>query len=89
MQFSVAIRTVLVDIRAGLAEYGIGSGVVWDSSDKSEYDECLLKAKVLLGGRRKDFELLETLLWENGEYFLLERHIGRLAKSAEFFQIRF
>jgi para-aminobenzoate synthetase/4-amino-4-deoxychorismate lyase len=45
--FSVAIRTVVVDRAAGRAEFGVGSGVVWDSVDRDEYEECLLKARVL------------------------------------------
>lgn len=36
--------------------------------------------------RRSDFRLLETLAWRAGEGFtLLERHLARLASSAEFF----
>ena len=43
--FSVAIRTaVLAD---GEGRYSVGSGVVWDSEADAEYDECLLKARVL------------------------------------------
>jgi para-aminobenzoate synthetase / 4-amino-4-deoxychorismate lyase len=45
--FNVAIRTVSIDRRAGRAEFGVGSGVVWDSVDRDEYEECLLKAAVL------------------------------------------
>ncbi|MBA2301685.1 MAG: chorismate-binding protein [Acidobacteria bacterium] len=45
--FNVAIRTVSIDRKAGLAGFGVGSGVVWDSVDRDEYDECLLKAAVL------------------------------------------
>ena len=46
-QFNVAIRTVVVDRQTGRATYGVGSGVVWDSDTDEEYDECLLKARVL------------------------------------------
>ncbi|MBP1702467.1 MAG: hypothetical protein H6Q38_1574 [Chloroflexi bacterium] len=83
--FNVAIRTVLVDRRLGVAEYGTGGGVVWDSTARGEYDESLLKAK-LLGKQPPVFSLLETLLWQPVEgYFLLERHIQRLRNSAEYF----
>ena len=84
-QFNVAIRTVVVDRQTGRATYGVGSGVVWDSDADEEYDECLLKARVL-GVQRPDFELLETMLWrpETG-VFLLDRHLERLAGSAEYF----
>ncbi len=45
MQFNVAIRTLLVDRDRGCAEYGIGSGIVWDSETVAEYEECLAKAR--------------------------------------------
>jgi len=32
-----------------------------------------------------NFKLIETILWENGDYFLLEKHLNRLLSSAEFF----
>lgn len=32
-----------------------------------------------------DFSLIETILWENGEYFLLDLHLKRLKKSAQYF----
>jgi len=37
--------------------------------------------------RRPDFELLETILLEDGSYFLRERHLERLAASAKYFGI--
>src|SRR5439155_12727836 len=30
-QFNVAIRTAVIDLRAGLLDFGVGSGIVWDS----------------------------------------------------------
>ena len=61
-RFNVAIRTVLIDKKRQEAEYGVGGGVVWDSTPEGEYAECLLKARVLTA-RRPDFSLLESLLW--------------------------
>ena len=49
--FNVAIRTVVVDRNTGEAEFGVGSGVVWDSVDRDEYEECLIKAAMLAGPR--------------------------------------
>jgi para-aminobenzoate synthetase/4-amino-4-deoxychorismate lyase len=87
-QFSVAIRTVLVDRAAGRAEYGVGGGIVWDSTSAGEYDEALLKARVLTA-RRPRFSLLETLRWAPGEgYALRELHVARLLDSADYFDIR-
>ena len=63
----------------------MGGGVVWDSTPEGEYDECLLKAKILTT-RQAEFSLLESLLWtpEDG-YFFLSEHLRRLRESAEYF----
>lgn len=47
-QFNVAIRTVTVDREKALAEFGVGSGVTYDSSAKNEYEECRTKARFLI-----------------------------------------
>jgi para-aminobenzoate synthetase/4-amino-4-deoxychorismate lyase len=84
-QFSVAIRTVLIDRPAGLAEYGVGGGVVWDSTAAGEYEECYIKARLLTRPRPR-FALLESLLWTPAEgCFLLDLHLRRLAGAAEYF----
>jgi para-aminobenzoate synthetase / 4-amino-4-deoxychorismate lyase len=84
-QFSVAIRTVTIDRDAGIAEYGTGGGIVWDSDTAEEYSECQTKAAVLTV-EAPQFELLETILYEPEEgYFLLDKHLERLADSAEYF----
>ena len=63
----------------------MGGGVVWDSTPQGEYDECLLKAKIL-STARPAFSLLETLLWKPGDgYFCLDEHLRRLRQSAEYF----
>jgi para-aminobenzoate synthetase/4-amino-4-deoxychorismate lyase len=68
-------------------EYGIGGGIVWDSNPEDEYREALSKAAILTK-KMPEFKLLETMLWENGEIFLLERHLKRLAESAEYFDFK-
>ncbi len=84
-RFNVAIRTVEVDRATGGAQYGVGSGVVWDSTADGEYGECLLKADVLTSDD-PDFDLLETILWEeDGGYFLIDGHLERLKGSAAYF----
>jgi para-aminobenzoate synthetase/4-amino-4-deoxychorismate lyase len=84
-QFNVAIRTVVVDRVSGQAEYGVGGGIVWDSSAEAEYEECRVKARVLTA-RWPAFRLLETILWRpDGGYYLLERHLRRLMDSAAYF----
>jgi para-aminobenzoate synthetase/4-amino-4-deoxychorismate lyase len=88
-QFNVAIRTVLVDRQTKSAEYGVGGGIVWDSTQADEYDEALLKARVLTE-RTAQFSLLETILWTPEEgYFLLEKHIARMQDSAVYFEFEF
>jgi len=84
-RFSVAIRTAVVDREAGSVEYGVGSGVVWDSDADDEYRECVLKARVL-SENAPDFEVLETILWDPETGFsLLDRHLDRMAGAAEYF----
>jgi para-aminobenzoate synthetase/4-amino-4-deoxychorismate lyase len=87
--FSVAIRTVTLDRERGEAEFGVGSGIVWDSVDKDEYDECLLKASIL-AAPHPPFRLLETIGYvpETG-FALLNRHLDRLHSSAEYFRFPF
>ncbi|MBU1784629.1 MAG: aminodeoxychorismate synthase component I [Candidatus Omnitrophica bacterium] len=96
--FNVAIRTVLIDKDAGKGELGIGSGIVYDSDPKKEYDECLLKGFFLTGadheaksgqGTTPRFDLIETMLWNNGSYYLSDLHLARMERSAAFFSFPF
>lgn len=84
-QFNVAIRTVLIDRQNQQAEYGVGGGIVWDSTSEEEYRECQTKAQ-LLTSIRPDFSLLEAILWTPRQgYFLLPYHLRRLRHSATYF----
>ncbi len=84
-QFNVAIRTVTIDHTRNLAEYGTGGGIVWDSTARGEYDESLLKARLLTRGM-PEFSLLETLLWQpESGIFLLDEHLLRWRDSAVYF----
>ncbi len=84
-QFNVAIRTAVFQNSSGLAEYGTGGGITWDSVPREEYGETITKARVLTL-KQPDFSLLETLLWEPEKgYFLLNRHLDRLTESAAYF----
>lgn len=85
--FNVAIRTVVLDRRRGVAHYGTGGGVTIDSTAEGEYREALLKAEVL-ARRTADFRLLETMRWEPASgVWLLGRHLDRLMDSAWYFDI--
>jgi len=46
-RFSVAIRTAVVDRRRGVASYGTGGGITWDSRPEAEYAELLAKTRIL------------------------------------------
>ncbi len=86
--FNVAIRTLVLDQR-GQGEFGIGSGVVWDSDPEKEYEECRLKARFLLEEGRR-FALVETMRFEPGQGFpLKDLHKQRLAASAAYFDYPF
>ena len=87
--FSVAIRTVLLDAQTGAAEYGVGGGITHGSSAAGEYAEILAKAKVL-SAARPAFELFETLRYEPGEGFVhLGEHLVRIGSSAAYFGFAF
>jgi para-aminobenzoate synthetase/4-amino-4-deoxychorismate lyase len=77
----------LIDVAAGSAEYGVGGGIVWDSTTDDEYEECLTKARIILDPVSPvAFSLLETMLWTPDEGFFLEsRHLERLQDSADYF----
>jgi para-aminobenzoate synthetase/4-amino-4-deoxychorismate lyase len=86
-RFNVAIRTVLVDREKGMAECGVGGGIVWDSDPEEEYAECMTKAG-FLRYTRPECSLLETMLWSRKTgVHLLERHLDRLERSADRFGV--
>jgi para-aminobenzoate synthetase/4-amino-4-deoxychorismate lyase len=82
--FNVAIRTALLDRANNTTEYGIGSGIIWDSQSTLEYEECINKATAVTRSA-PPFELFETILWEPATgFFLLEEHLSRLADGADY-----
>ena len=81
--FNVPIRTVVMN-QTGKAVYGVGGGITWDSTVEGEYHEILAKAS-LLEEERPEFYLLESILLEDGEFYLLEEHLNRLQSSAQYF----
>lgn len=83
--FNVAIRTALIDYARGTTEYGVGSGIVWDSSSGEEYEECLAKAAAITR-TSPPCELFETILWEPLKgFFLLTEHLDRISQGTEYF----
>lgn len=84
-EFSVAIRTAVVDLADRSAEYGAGGGIVHESTAAGEYAEALAKARVLTV-RRPPVTLLETMRWDpGGGIWLRERHLNRMRSSARYF----
>ncbi len=87
--FSVAIRTLVSDEDEGSFRLDIGSGVTIASEARSEYEECLLKARFVEMEPRA-FRLFETILWTPEDGFdLLNDHLHRLADSADYFDWTF
>lgn len=86
--FNVAIRTAVIDSKTGQATFGVGGGITIDSTGDREYEECLVKAR-FLNLQSQNFDLFESILLEDGVYFLLERHLKRLKESVEFFGFEF
>ncbi|MGD0096173.1 MAG: aminodeoxychorismate synthase component I [Terracidiphilus sp.] len=83
--FSVPIRTAFLENNRGTM--GVGSGIVIDSHAEEEFRECMLKAKFLTA-REGPFDLLESILWNDG-YLLLPEHLERMQSSAEYFDFKF
>ena len=36
----------MIDQQSGMATYGVGGGITWDSTAEGEYDEVLTKASL-------------------------------------------
>ncbi len=86
--FNVPIRTLWLDRRTGIAEYGTGGGITADSRADAEYDELLTKARVV-SRPWPAFDLLETMRAERGTVVRLDQHLLRLEESAEYFDYPF
>lgn len=81
---SIPIRTLTL-AAGGRASFGVGSGIVADSTCANEYEECLLKTR-FLSERPRSFSLIETLLWQrNGGFIFLKEHLERMSASACYF----
>lgn len=86
--FNVPIRTVLLDHKKKEAVYGVGGGITKKSSAEGEFNEVLAKVEVL-NVDSPSFQLLETMLLEEGQIFLLNEHLARMEKSARYFQFHY
>nr|MBP7498066.1 aminodeoxychorismate synthase component I [Bacteroidales bacterium] len=86
--FNVPIRTIIINKQTGKGEMGIGGGIVSDSNPEDEYNEAILKSQ-FLRNYTDYFVLFETMLVENNNVYLLNEHLKRLKKAAEFFLFNF
>ena len=81
LDFNVAIRTAVINAD-GDGAYGVGGGVVADSDPAGEYEEALLKARIL-NDLAMELGLIETFRWSSaGGFHRLDRHLDRLTASA-------
>jgi para-aminobenzoate synthetase / 4-amino-4-deoxychorismate lyase len=88
-QFSVAIRTAVIDLTTAEARFGSGGGVVAASRPDDEYREMTLKSEMLNATGVRPFRLLETFRHTPGVVNdKLERHLARMRSSADFFGFR-
>lgn len=82
--FNVPIRTVWIDKKSQVAQYGVGGAITSDSNKESEYEEILIKT-ALLSKPQTEFKLIESFGLINGEYICFAEHIKRLEESAKYF----
>ncbi|BHH84061.1 chorismate-binding protein [Desulforhopalus sp. 52FAK] len=85
--FNVPIRTIRLAGKKG--EMGIGAGITHGSVPAEEWHESLLKGRFLTH-LQLPFQLFETMLWQKeSSFYLLEEHLARLARGAEYFKFSF
>jgi len=83
--FSVPIRILQRQNDKKRWTYRVGSGIVWDSSAQTEWRECKTKCQFLNIDSMPDFEIFETILWNN-RFSFLKDHLHRFKKSADYFE---
>lgn len=79
--FSVAIRTIYKYKNDDFYNFGVGGGLGKDSVLDDEFNETKLKTSFLTNLR--NFELFETMKFNNKSVFLLSLHLRRILKSAK------
>ena len=84
--FNVAIRTIQLEGRKAI--YGVGGGITWDSTWKSEYIETQQKSAVLYR-KNPRFDLISTGKVTDGKLTLQEQHLQRLTEAAGYFAYPF
>ena len=87
--FNVPIRTIVAN-KKKKCQMGIGSGVLYDSVAKDEYEESLLKANFLTK-INSSFYLIESFRYDKQKNILrnLKKHLNRLRLSSKYFGFDF
>lgn len=85
--FSVPIRILQKINNQKFFLCRVGGAIVWDSTPQDEWEETLTKIKFLGVNRSKckvkDFQLIETILVQNGKMKYKTAHLSRMQKSAK------
>ncbi|OCG56543.1 aminodeoxychorismate synthase, component I [Gilliamella sp. Choc6-1] len=84
--FNIPIRTLTIHNQQ--MHYGVGGGITWDSTAQDEYNEILAKLAILNRIASIPENIIESVLLEEGELFLLDEHLARLAESAYYFDFK-
>lgn len=84
--FNVAIRTIQLEGKKAI--YGVGGGITWDSTWKSEYTETQQKSAVLYR-KNPQFDLISTGRVTNGKLTLQDQHLQRQTEAAGYFAYPF
>jgi len=83
MHFSVAIRTINKTEECQKYQIGVGGGITVRSEFIEEWQEMQTKLKFLNNSYYPDFNLVESLLYIDGQLHNLEQHLLRMKHSAE------
>jgi len=83
--FNVPIRTIVMN-KSNQCEMGIGSGIIYESNAKAEFEECILKADFLTN-LNNNFYLIEAFKYDadKKQFEYLSQHLYRLNDSAGYF----
>jgi para-aminobenzoate synthetase / 4-amino-4-deoxychorismate lyase len=84
--FSVPIRTLEKKRGASAWRYRVGSGIVWDSTRKAEWEECANKCSFLTMPAT-EFKIFESILFTKGKFLYLGGHKTRLFDAARYFGV--